>query len=160
MSADILFEEVQGISGAGIKKIIKIITGIIFVSAIAILIIQKDQINQSTILLSIVGLICIGIGLFPSFTLTTQIRADGIYLRFLPMQLSFTKYLWGDIEEVYVKKYDTIGEYGFGIKSGPFGTGYLFGGNTGLQLVFKNGTSLIVATRNPIELEKILGALS
>lgn len=160
MATEILFEEIQGAKGKGVKRFFKIATGIIVVAAITSLIFYKGRENQLIILLSVAGLISIGIGLFPAFALTTQLKTDGVYLKFPPMQLRFTRYAWEDIAEAYIRNYDAVQEYaGLGIKVSPAGIGYVLTGNTGLQLILKNGTKILVTTKKPEELEKVLKIL-
>lgn len=50
--------------------------------------------------------------LFGVIRLDTQIRQDGVYVRFFPVRLNFRKYPWEDIEKIFVRKYSPLGEYG------------------------------------------------
>lgn len=47
-----------------------------------------------------------------NFQLETQIKKDGIYVKFFPLHLSFRKYTWDNISKAFVRKYNPIGEYG------------------------------------------------
>jgi hypothetical protein len=89
--------------------------------------------------------------------LITQIRTDGIKVRFPPFRPAFTTYSWNSIRKVYLRRYDPIAEYGgWGIRYGPHGKAINLSGATGIQLVFKDGTRLLIGTNNP---DKIAEAL-
>jgi hypothetical protein len=91
-----------------------------------------------------------------SFQLVTQIREDGIYVRFPPYQSSFSKYSWDSIKEIYIRQFDPLKEYGYGIRTGPNGKGYTLPGNTGIQIIFNDNTTLIISTKQPEEVMEIL----
>jgi hypothetical protein len=97
--------------------------------------------------------------LFLRFTLLTQIRKDGIYVKFFPFHLSFRKYGWEEISKAFVRKYNPITEYGgWGIRFGVIGKGKAFNvsGNEGLQLEFYNKKKLLIGTKKPTELAETL----
>ncbi len=91
-----------------------------------------------------------------SFRLVTQIREDGIYVRFPPYQSSFTKYSWDSIKDIYIRQFDPFKEYGYGVRLGPNGRGYTVAGDTGIQIIFKNGPPLIISTKQPGEVMSVL----
>jgi len=97
--------------------------------------------------------------LFLLFKLETRIEKDGIYIRFFPFHLSPRKYSWDKIEKSYVRQYSPLREYGgWGIRFGLFGKGmaYNVSGDMGIQLVFKDGTKVLIGTNKPQEVEEIL----
>lgn len=90
--------------------------------------------------------------------LDTQINETGIHFRLFPFHIKMKHYHWNDISEIYVRKYNPIGEYGgWGIKgSKKFGKAYNVNGNMGLQIILKNGSKILLGTNKPVELEKVI----
>lgn len=93
--------------------------------------------------------------------LETQVGKDGIYVRFYPLHRKFIFYPWADLVKCYVRQYRPIGEYGgWGWRASiRSGTAYNISGNMGLQLEHLNGAKLLIGTRKPEELEKVLSGL-
>ncbi len=97
--------------------------------------------------------------LFRIFKLETQIKKDGIYMRFFPVHFRFIKFEWEEISEAYIRKYNPVLEYGgWGFRLGLFrkGKAYNISGNRGLQLVMQNGKRILIGTLKPSELEKAI----
>ena len=117
--------------------------------------------NESTAgaIIGLAGLV-IAITLILIIKLETMIQPDGIFYRFYPIHKKFRKIAWSDLQYTYIRKYNPFLEYGgWGIRFiGLFGKGKALNisGNTGLQLVFTNGKRLLIGTRKPDEIEKIL----
>lgn len=100
--------------------------------------------------------------LFAAFRLDTIIKQDGIYVRFFPIHLTFRKYSWDNIERSFVKQYNPIMDYGgYGLRLGLFGKGRALNvsGNKGIQLVFTDGTRLLIGTNKPDEARQALQQL-
>jgi hypothetical protein len=99
--------------------------------------------------------------LFASFRLHTRINSTGIYYRFFPFHLKKKALLWDDVATATVRKYSPLGEYGgWGVRYGfKSGTAYNVSGNTGLQLVLKNGKKILIGTLKPEELQTVLVGL-
>ncbi|HSI89614.1 MAG TPA: hypothetical protein VK927_00790 [Adhaeribacter sp.] len=97
--------------------------------------------------------------LFLFMRLETQIKEDGIYVRFFPFHLKFRHFPWSETAEAYVRQYSAISEYGgWGLRFGIFGSGkaYNVSGNQGIQLVFKTGKKLLIGTNKPAEAARVL----
>lgn len=110
-------------------------------------------------LLIVTALVLLLTVLFAVFRLDTQIRKDGIYVRFFPFHLSYRHYPWNSLTKSYVRQYSAITEYGgWGLRFGYFGRGaaYNIAGDTGLQLEFSNHNKLLIGTDKPTELAEIL----
>nr|WKN35635.1 DUF6141 family protein [Tunicatimonas sp. TK19036] len=91
--------------------------------------------------------------------LDTVIKKDGIYYRFLPLQLAYKKIAWDRLAASYVRQYSPIGEYGgWGLRLGIFGRGKAFNvsGNQGLQLVYDDGKKFLLGTQHPDEIKQAL----
>lgn len=105
------------------------------------------------------GVMILATMFFISLRLDTQIRRDGIYVRFFPVRLSFKRYSWENVFRSYVRQYNAIAEYGgWGYRMGFLGKGRALNvsGSQGLQLEFKDHKKLLIGTNKPEELEKVL----
>lgn len=92
--------------------------------------------------------------------LETQIKRNGIYVRFFPIQLSFRHYAWDKILKCYVRKYRPLTEFGgWGLRFGISGKAYNISGNKGLQIVFTNNKKLLIGTQQPEELSEALNKM-
>lgn len=81
------------------------------------------------------------------FEMITQIREDGIYVRFTPYQPSFERFVWEDIEEIHVRKFNPFKEYGYGVRMNENGRGYTIPGDTGIYLVMRNQLPVMISTK-------------
>jgi len=91
--------------------------------------------------------------LFWMSKLETQVRSDGLYIRFFPFHINFKKFALEDIGEYYVREYRPLLEYGgWGIRYSFSGKAYNVSGKKGLQIIFKNGKRLLVGSQKPQEL--------
>ena len=107
--------------------------------------------------------IIFGIG-FPLFmyttNLTTEIRSDGLYVRFFPFHLSFRKVAADEIKGFGACTYSPIKDYGgWGIRYGRKGKAYNVSGNRGVQIELSNGKHLLIGSQKPEELVETLTSL-
>ena len=94
---------------------------------------------------------------FYFFILETRINEKGIQVRFFPFHTSFITISWDQLEKVEVRKYKPLGEYGgWGLRYGSGGKAYNISGNIGMQLTFKDGSTLLIGTNKKEEVEAIL----
>ena len=98
---------------------------------------------------------------FPIFfyilNLTTELRDDGLYIRFFPLHLSFHKIPLEDLKRHEVRIYNPIMEYGgWGIKYGKMGKAYNVSGNRGIQLDFTGGKRLLIGSQKPEQLDSAI----
>ncbi|MHC4396041.1 MAG: DUF6141 family protein [Planctomycetota bacterium] len=122
--------------------------------------------EASGILSIIVVIICgtfvpIGIAvLFAALKLETEVRGDGLYIRFYPFHLKFKRFGVEELSEYYAREYRPILEYGgWGIRYGRKGKAYNVSGNKGVQLVFKNGKRLLIGSQREKELEDAIRSI-
>lgn len=118
--------------------------------------------NQNLTVDQWVGFIILGLVvlLFVLVKLETQIKDNGIYVRFFPFVPKFKFYPWEEISIAVVRKYRPLMEYGgWGIRFGRNGKAYNIKGNKGLQLKFKNGNALLIGTQKAEELESVLDSI-
>jgi hypothetical protein len=87
--------------------------------------------------------------------LETEVRTDGLYVRFYPLHIGFKKFTREELAEFYFRTYKPIREYGgWGIRCSFTGKGkaYNVSGNRGVQLVLTNGKKLLIGSQKPDEL--------
>jgi hypothetical protein len=87
--------------------------------------------------------------LFLSNCLITQLRTDGIYIRFPLLDPSVKQFLWSDIQELYITDYNPMEYGGWGVRISPAGTAYNFSGRTGLHITLRDGNKVLIGTKNP-----------
>jgi hypothetical protein len=110
--------------------------------------------------LAIIGPLWIlfGVGLaylFYSSKLITEVREDGLYVRFFP--LTHQRIPFGEIEDCEVRTYSPIREFGgWGIRYGRRGKAYNVSGNRGVQLQLSNGKRLLIGSQRPEELAQVI----
>ena len=117
----------------------------------------------AVILLIVAGVVLpIGIGgLFWVLKLETEVRPDGLYIRYFPFHIHFKRFSTDDLSEYYARTYRPIWEYGgWGIRY-SFGKGkaYNVSGNKGVQLVFKSGKRLLIGSQRAEELEEAISSI-
>ncbi|MEM6842984.1 MAG: hypothetical protein AAF944_01985 [Bacteroidota bacterium] len=89
--------------------------------------------------------------------LFTQINTRGIQFRLFPFHWSVRSINWVDIDEMYIRNYDGIAEYGgWGMRYGPQGKAYTISGNSGVQLYLANEQKILIGTQRPKELEQLI----
>jgi len=112
------------------------------------------------IALAIIGPLGIlfGIGLalfFYSAKLITEVRRDGVYIRFFPV--THQKIAFEDIMECEARTYSPIKEFGgWGIRYGRGGKAYNVSGNRGVQLELSNGKRLLIGSQRAEELARAI----
>lgn len=155
--SELLFEEVQARTSKSASDFFKAASFIVLAALVITIVLQKGRASDFTYLLITIFPVVFIINLFLPFELVTQIRADGIYVRFPPLQAFFKKFFWSDISEIYIRNYDALTEYfGWGIRFSDKGFGYIVPGNTGIQIIFKNGNKVLITTQKPEEVKEIL----
>ncbi|WEK17544.1 MAG: DUF6141 family protein [Candidatus Pedobacter colombiensis] len=123
----------------------------------------KTQVSGKSVsnyaLLTSAGVVVLVTALFFCIRLNTQIKRDGVYMKFFPFHWSYKYYSWDMIAKSYVRTYSPLGEYGgWGIRHSNSGEGmaYNISGNKGLQLELNNGKKILIGTNKPEELEAVL----
>lgn len=110
----------------------------------------------------VVWLVWLGVGvvlpvLFASMRLVTQVRYDGVYIRFVPFHWRWVKIPAERIQEAHARTYNALLEYGgWGIRYGARGKAYNVSGNRGVELQFADGRTLLIGSQRAEELEKAI----
>ncbi len=111
--------------------------------------------NPAPDTLLIIFWLLFGIGmpaLLFSARLITEVRMDGIYIRFFPFHFSYKEIAFRDLKSFEVRTYNALREYGgWGIRYGPQGKAYNVGGNRGVQLVLIDGKRILLGSQKPEE---------
>jgi len=92
--------------------------------------------------------------LFLLLKLETEVRPDGLYVRYFPFHIHFKRFGPEDLSECYARRYKPIMEYGgWGIRcSLRNGKAYNVSGNRGVQLVLSSGKKLLIGSQKADEL--------
>lgn len=91
--------------------------------------------------------------------LRTLVKMEGIIVFFLPLMPKARIIRWDMIEKAEIRTYRPLREYGgWGLRWGFSGTAYCVSGTTGLQLLLKNGSRVLIGTQQPDALMKALRA--
>jgi hypothetical protein len=161
METIILFEETQQFSKTGSRTITKVTCILFLIGSILILFTNSEDKVQTSIGLFVSSIISGGISfIFNKAKLIMQIRTDGIYVSFPPLRNFYTIYYWENIDKLFIREYNPIGEYGgWGIKGRGNNLAYNVSGNIGIQLVLINDSKLLIGTNQPEEIANVLTRL-
>ena len=145
MSQEILFKEYQGFN----RKWVLPVLALSCLAAITLLGLQvfgKVEVWKPLVAVFLVSLLLL---LILNIRLETLIKTDGIYIRFSPFFLKTKYYSWQKIDSCFVRTYNPIGEYGgWGIRCGfKSGWAYSPSGNRGIQIIFEDGSKLLIGTQ-------------
>lgn len=159
---DTLFEEKQKFTQWWLWTLLLLLNGMFIYGLSVIYMADQNQMDSDTEKVAIlIALILIPLLtlLFLTFRLDTIVKSDGIYFRFFPIHRKYRHYSWEQIDELFIRKYSPITEYGgWGIRYGLFGKGMAYNvkGNMGLQLVLKNDKRKLIGTNKPKELNAVI----
>ncbi len=123
----------------------------------------KDDGSMELLEYSLMMLLLLGLPIFFfNLKLKTRIDKGGITFRFTPFHFKPKHITWSVISKAYTRTYNPLTEYGgWGIKGGAFwnkskGIAYNISGNKGLQLELKNGKKILIGTKKPTEIDRVL----
>ena len=98
--------------------------------------------------------------LFYSIKLVTEVRYDGLYVRFYPLQFHSHKISPDEIKNYEIRTYSALKEYGgYGIRYGKEGKAYNVYGNKGIQFEFQDGKRLLIGSQRPEEFLQALASV-
>ena len=87
-----------------------------------------------------------------SARLITEVRSDGLYVRFFPFRWKAIPF--ETIASYQTQTYRAIRDFGGrGIRWGRDGKAYIVAGNEGLQLLLNDGRRVLIGSQRPQELE-------
>jgi hypothetical protein len=99
--------------------------------------------------------------LFYKGGLTTEVRPEGLFVRFAPFHRRFKHYRVDDLAEYEAVTYRPIRDFGgWGIRVASRGWVYNVSGNRGVQLRFKSGKRLMIGSRRPEALVEAIRSIA
>ncbi len=97
---------------------------------------------------------------FRSIKLVTEVRKDGLYVRFYPLHFSFKSIPFDTIQSYEVKTYNPLRDYGgWGIRYGSKGKAYTIEGNRGVVFEFlERGKvkKLMIGSQSPEKISEFI----
>jgi hypothetical protein len=110
------------------------------------------------------ALFYIGLGIllllfFYTGRLITEVRPDGIFIRFVPFHRRFQHFHFGELAKYESRTYRPVREFGgWGLRCGfQRKRAFNVSGNRGVQLTFKDGSVLLIGSRKA---DQLLGAIA
>lgn len=101
--------------------------------------------------------VLIAVALFFSLRMTTEVRTDGVYVRFAPFHRKFRRFGFDELASFEVRSYRPLREYGgWGLRGFGRNRALNVSGNRGLQLVFEDGRRVLIGSQQP---EKLAAAM-
>lgn len=158
---DILFREEQRFNQIWILILVLIPIGLAWYGAIQQLLLHKPF-GSHPAPDSILWIIWIVFGIaFPIFffsvKLSTEVRYDGIYIRFFPFHREFRTLPFDAIKKYEVRDYSPLREFGgYGIRYGRSGKAYNVSGRRGVQLELVSGRKILIGSKNAGELAEAI----
>ncbi len=162
-SGMVLFREVQRFTQPWLVALVAILAAGIWLAAIAWIFFgpPADADTSDAFIMALVWLLT-GVSLPALFffsRLITEVRADGLYVRFIPYHRGFRRYAWEEIGSSEARRYRPIREYGgWGMRGLKNNKAYNVSGDRGLQLVFTDGRRLLIGSRKAEELAAAVDA--
>ena len=158
----VLFREVQRMDQLWVRLIIGIPVIISWYGAYQQLFLRKPFGNNPAPDWMMLSLLLVFGVLFPLFfhslKMITEVRKDGIYVRFYPINFSFKSFPLKTIRSYEVVTYNPVRDYGgWGIRYGMKGTAYNAKGNKGVFFEFKEGSKidkLTIGSQTPEKLSE------
>lgn len=99
--------------------------------------------------------------IFYSVSLITEVRRDGLYIRYFPFHLKFRTMPFQEIRSFDVISYSPLKEYGgHGIRYGRSGKAYIVSGKRGVQLVLKSEARLLLGSQKPEQMADAIRSAS
>ncbi len=93
--------------------------------------------------------------------LETRVDEDGVHFRFFPIHRHERSIPWTEVERAWVRSHRPIREFGgWGIRVGRGGRAYTVAGSTGLQLVLRDGSRILLGTSRGSQLKVALSGLT
>lgn len=88
------------------------------------------------------------VALFYVIRLTTEVREDGIYVRFAPFHRSFRRIPFADIERVERTTFGALTYGGLGIRWTPNTVAYMTKRGTGVKLHRANDKAIVIGSQD------------
>ena len=100
------------------------------------------------------------LALVAAMHLRTEVRADGLYVRFFPPHLSLRRLPLTDVSKVEVVTYLPLRQHGvWGLRFAKTGKAYTVSGDRGVKLSYTTGRHLLIGSQKADELAAAIQAL-
>lgn len=115
------------------------------------------QLSDAHLILLVLG-ITLGVTILTTIPLllmklVTEVRPDGLYVRFIPFHFKERRYGWADIRSFEPVTYSPLRDYGgWGLRRGRSGWAFNVKGNRGVLLIFGDGKTLLIGSQAADEL--------
>ncbi len=145
-----IFIEEQNFDQAWIWLLLGLLTLGVFISLV--------MAGQWGLIMLLTGAVLVSsMTLMASFRLHTKIDDEGVHYHANPFQWKFKTIRWDEIDQIYVRNYSPLLEYGgWGIRYGRSGWAYIAKGNQGIQVVMKSGKKILLGTQQGEEVTRLL----
>lgn len=161
MPPPVLFEEIQQFRQKWVEGLLLFVNTLLILFYFGEVFLTESPSREATIgLLSSIAVCAVITFLIKRIKLITQITPEGIQVRFSPLQTRFQLYRWNDIEQIFIRTYNPLLEYGgWGLRLGPSGSAYNVSGNVGLQIVLHGNYRILIGTTRPDQVVEVLHTL-
>jgi|SRR6056297_2378788 len=105
------------------------------------------------------GVLLTVVGLIYSIQLITEVRADGIYVRFAPIHRSFRRLPFDQIERVERTEFGLLTYGGIGIRWTPDTVAYMTTRGSGIKIDRENAKSVVIGSQEPSALVNTIDEL-
>ncbi len=114
---------------------------------------------EATSTLLVAGTVLVGVvGLLGFGALRVEVRSSGLFVRLVPLTRQH-RFEWNEIQSCEARTYRPLREYGgWGVRYGRSGKAYNVHGNRGVQLVFRDGSKLLIGSQRADELAEAIRA--
>ena len=158
-----MYREVQQFRQVWIWIIVSALAGLVWYAAVMQLLLHRPLGGSPTTdILSVIFWLIFGIGLPALFffsRLVTEVRDDGIYIRFFPFHRTSHRIAFTEVKHYEARTYRPIREYGgYGIRYGSNGRAYNVSGDRGVQIELLNGERLLIGSQRADELWRAIQA--
>lgn len=158
-----IFREIQRFCQIWVWLLVFLVVGMAWYGFIQQIVFKKPFGNNpapDSIMIVILSLFGILLPLFfYHLKLVTEVRSDGVYVMFFPLQFHSRRIAFDDIKNHKIRTYSALKEYGgYGIRFGSKGKAYNVYGDKGIQFEFRDGTLLLIGTQRPEEFASALNS--
>jgi hypothetical protein len=169
MKSQIIFKEIQKFSKSMLIFIIFItlLTPLLFANGLIQQLwngipwgntpMSNHELIVVTIIINIISLAVLFI--FIMTKLITEVRQDGLYIKFFPFHLNYHKINIENVEDIILKQFRPI-KYGWGIRLTTKGKAYIVSGNKGVQIIYNNHNQVLIGSQKNEELLKAINSIN
>ncbi len=142
MDTDVEFREVQRFRQ---RWLWALMLGVLLAECAALVGVVRAEATVALPGVAFGAVIAVGVlALLWSARMETEVRADGLYVRFVPFHRTPRRFAFADIARCEARTYRPIAEYGgWGLRGGA----YNVSGDRGAQLHLRNGDAMLIGSQ-------------